>query len=165
MNVSISGEPLLKDIQEIMLTIKNSIVDLRKDLVNLAERVTNLENKETNQSTSKNINKEKHVEISGNQSTPKEDNIQKNSQGTVMPSGNANPVNDQENIKQYHTPRNFRGRSFSNDYFNSNAGIKRPFFISEEDNSFKPYTVDPLGPKKNSVIIKVLYDVTKERFF
>src|SRR4030095_10243386 len=44
MNVSNYGEPLLKDIQEIILTIKNSIVDLRKDLVNLTERVTNLKN-------------------------------------------------------------------------------------------------------------------------
>ena len=148
MNVSNYGEPSLKDIQEIMLTIKNSIVDLRKDLVNLAERVTNLENKDTNQSTSKNINKEKHVEISGNQSTPKEDNIQKNSQGTVMPSGNANPVNDQGNIRQYHTLRNFRGRSFSNDYFNPNAGIKRPFSTSEEDNSFKPYRLNRNHPIK-----------------
>ena len=85
MNVSNYGEPSLKDIQEIILTIKTSIVDLRKDLVNLTERVTNLENQKTNQSTSQNVNKEKNVEIPGNQSTPKEDNIQKNSQGTVIP--------------------------------------------------------------------------------
>ena len=44
MNVSNYGEPSLKDIQEIILTIKTSIVDLRKDLVNLTERVINLEN-------------------------------------------------------------------------------------------------------------------------
>src|SRR5206468_8640237 len=133
-NVSNYSKPSLKDIQEIILTIKTLIVDLRKDLVNLTERVTNLENQKTNQSTSQNVNKEKNVEIPGNQSTPKEDNIQKNSQGTVMPSGNANPVNDQGNIRQYHTSRNFCGRSFSNDYFNPNAGIKRPFSTSEEDN-------------------------------
>src|ERR1043166_7170637 len=118
MNVSNYGEPSLKDIQESILTIKNSIVDLRKNLVNLIERVTKLENQETNQSTSQNVNKEKNIEIPGNQSTPKEDNIQKNSQGTVMPLGNVNPVNDQGIIRQYHTPRNFRGRSFSNDYVN-----------------------------------------------
>ena len=62
-NISNYSESSLKDIQEIILTIKTSIVDLRKDLVNLTERVTNLENQETNQSTSKNVNKEKNVEI------------------------------------------------------------------------------------------------------
>src|SRR5436190_18996740 len=102
MNVSNYGEPSLKDIQEIILTIKNSIVDLRKDLVNLTKRVTNLENQETNQSTSQNVNKEKNVKIPGNQSILKENNIQKNSQGTVMLLGNANPVNDQGIIRQYH---------------------------------------------------------------
>ena len=62
--------------------------------------------------------------------------------------GNANPVNDQEIIRQYHTPRNFCSRSFSNDYFNPNAGIKRPFFTSEEDNSFKPYRLNRNHPIK-----------------
>src|SRR2546423_14488198 len=109
MNVSNYSEPSLKDIQEIILTIKNSIVNLRKDLVNLTERVTKLKNQETNQSTSQNVNKEKNIEISGNQLTSKEDNIQKNSQGTVIPLGNVNPVNDQGIIRQYHTPKNFCG--------------------------------------------------------
>jgi len=62
--------------------------------------------------------------------------------------GNANPVNDQGIIRQYHTPKNFRGRSFSNDYFNPNAGIKRPFSTSKEDNSFKPYRLNRNHPIK-----------------
>ena len=147
-NVSNYGEPTLKDIQEIVLVIKNSIVDLRKDLVNLTERVTKLENQGTNPSTLQNTSKEKNVEIPNNQSNPKEDNIQKNSQGTVMPSGNTNPVNDQGIIRQYQTPKNLRGRSFSNDYFNPNSGIKRPFSNSEEDHSFKPYRMNKNHPIK-----------------
>ena len=65
-----------------------------------------------------------------------------------MPLGKANPVNDQGIIRQYHTPKNFRGRSFSNDYFNPNVGIKRPFSTSEEDNSFKPYRLNRNHPIK-----------------
>ena len=62
--------------------------------------------------------------------------------------GNANPVNDQGIIRQYHTPKNFCGRSFSKDYFNPNAGIKRPFSTSKEDNSFKPYRLNRNNPIK-----------------
>ena len=65
-----------------------------------------------------------------------------------MPLGNVNPVNDQGIIRQYHTPKNFRGRSFSNDYFNPNVGIKRPFSTSEEDNSFKLYRLNRNHPIK-----------------
>ena len=106
------------------------------------ERVTKLENQGNSSSTPQDVNKGKNKEIPVIQSNQKEDNTPKDTQNTNTPSANINPVNNQGVIRPYQTPRNFRGRSFSNDYFNPNAGSKRPFSTSDEDNTFKPYRMN-----------------------